>query len=1305
MDQIIITHRNGTTLKLNSKENISAIKKATQQVELLGLDVIDISVESAKKMNFYIGDKITVIGRDYTLNTPAKERKISESQFVYDMQFEGVQYDLLRATFNVNIDTTSNQIQDINGDGITGNIKMFLDVLIANANRVFGTGKWVLGTYPSNTKTLTLTFSDSDNCLSVLQNLCGEENFNTEFKIAIDGSGNRTINLGATGNNFTYTFQYGKGKGIYELTREKVSSSNIITRLNCFGSSKNIITPKYRASKLCLPTKTKSQSFLENTTAISTYGIWEGSKDFDDVYPHRTGTITSLGANVFEFIDSSMNFDLNEKNVDGSTKYLMEGASAKIKFNTGNLAGYEFEVNKYENSTKKFTITSQQDQNDYLFPSTTTSAFQFEIGDEYVITDIYMPQSYIDTAEAELATKGAAYLAKYSQPLVQYGLTLDSNFLKNQVGANASSNIVWVGDYIPIKDTDLEVDKTIRVKGFTRDLMLDYSYQLTIADLSISVSTITRVITGMDTIDKVIKINNLNDPARARRNWKDSQEVLNMVFDTEGDFYTDKIKPLSIETSMLSVSAKSMQFGLEGTIFQPNYLGAKNRVVYVGGVLSHYAILDSNNDPASWNITSGDFTMNSDTARYVYAKCSRSSTAASILFSETQITVDSDGAYYHFLIGILNSVDVNNTRALALMYGFTTVNGRFIKTGRIQSADGNTYFDLDAGEFKGVIKFTSGETVQQAIATAANNIQVGGRNLLIGSSNGIGWTSASGINPYISDSSFSVTAVSTEESQYIWSQYFTLKGNQIITLSFESKEDAIINTRDLYILPDNYGSIGLLTTEFSKNADWTKLTFVFTTPSSWGTGASVRLRFDHNGSTTGGAATIYARKIKLEIGNKASDWTAAPEDVDAVIATKAKHFTGTSNPVPPYTQGIDIWTNGTDLYKCAVTRASGSYVAGDFVKATGYDNTQTVIDGGIVTAGTLEVAGDSNILAGITGQNTGSTAVRMWAGASFASRNIAPFRVQQDGKVYMSNAEIAGKVTANSGSIGDWRISAGGIINDTTDSYIIGRQSGISGYSESRIGSSVLPPSSGLVIPAYITNTIENQFADNIALFIEAKHGYENKAIQATGDVVMTVGDAISSKLNYINLYVGSVNVIYIRNGLKIHSRNVSGATRALYLPTVTDIRDYLFISAFSVTSAAAVSSTTATVYYVAKGNGLFVGDAIKYSTSAYQTIVDIIRYESSSYDKITVETTLGIAVANGGTFTAIHEFSVEINISQDSIAVQNQIDVYPNGATFYDNNGGTFTSVAMGRGDIMKVLCFTRKNVMYYQLVHYKNA
>lgn len=726
MDQIIVTHVDGSTIKLQSKENGSQIIKATQNVQLLGNDTVDITVQSALKLNFYVGDKITIIGRDYTLNTPAREQKISEFHFVYDIQFEGLQYDLLRAAYSVNIDTTSNTIQDISGDSLTGDLKRFLDVLISNANRVFP-GKWVLGTYPTNTETRTETFSDTDTCLTVLQSLCSEDKYNTEFKINIISGGVRQLNIGATGKTFTYTFQYGKGKGIFDLTREKMSSTNIITRLNVFGGSNNIITSKYRASKLCLPNKTKAQSYLEDSTAIATYGIWEATKNFDDIFPSRVGTVSALGSNELKFIDSSLDFDLNAKDGSGNSLYLIAGTTAKIHFNTGNLAGYEFELTAYDHATKQFTLIPLTDENGYVFPSPTTAAFKIAVGDKYVITDIYLPQSYITAAEAKLQTAGQAYLTKYSKPRVQYSLTIDKFFLKDIAGEDASSNVIWIGDYIPILDTDIAVNATIRVSGFTRDLLDDYpNYQLTISDQTVNVTIITRVISDIKDLDNIVRINNLTDAGRARRNWLASQELLNMVFDTEGDYYSEKIKPLSIETTMLSVGAKSTQFGLIGTIFQPNYAGTKNRVVYTGGTLTHYAIVDSNGDPKVWNLTDGDITLGSDAAYYIYAKCSRTGSGGSIVFSTNKIIVDSDGAFYHFLLGVINSVDSTNARALALTYGFTTINGRFIRTGRIQSPDGATYFDLDAGEFKGNFKFTSGASVETSVInaqTAANNAQ------------------------------------------------------------------------------------------------------------------------------------------------------------------------------------------------------------------------------------------------------------------------------------------------------------------------------------------------------------------------------------------------------------------------------------------------------------------------------------------------------------------------------------------------------------------------------------------------------
>lgn len=171
----------------------------------------------------------------------------------------------------------------------------------------------------------------------------------------------------------------------------------------------------------------------------------------------------------------------------------------------------------------------------------------------------------------------------------------------------------------------------------------------------------------------------------------------------------------------------------------------------------------------------------------------------------------------------------------------------------------------------------------QAAQTAVNGVQVGGRNLLIGSSNGNGWGYETR-----NGTEFSINRASTGETGYIYSGYFQLQGNQVYTLSFESKEDAKITSRDLFILSNAYQSNNaILTWGFAKGVDWHKVIITFTTGSQFNGVSDVRLRIDHNGSSDGSSATIFVRNIKLEIGNKATDWTPAPEDVAQDASDKA----------------------------------------------------------------------------------------------------------------------------------------------------------------------------------------------------------------------------------------------------------------------------------------------------------------------------------------------------------------------------------------------------------------------------------
>lgn len=704
MEQIIVRHPDGTTALLTSRARKSGVTKAEQSITLLGADTVAITVKSATPLTFHLGDQIDVYGKTYTLNQLPGIKKTGNRNFEYTLTFEGVQYELIDVQFLLPDDTVL--------DSFTGDLEDFLGILIGNLTRVYP-GKWVLGVYPANTEYKTLTYTEK-NCLEVLQDLC--EQYSTEFEIT-QANGVRTLNIKTAGVNFPYTFRYGRTGGLYELTRQNINSKNVVTRLYVYGGSSNL-GDKYRYTRLCLPGKAKNASYIEDAAAIAAYGLKENTKIFDDIRPERYGEVTAAGSAYYAFKDATMNFDLNEKDSAGNTKWLIDGATAKVKFTTGNLAGYEFDIHKYDHATKEIQVVPFTDENGMKFPSETSAAFQFGVGDKYFFTDINLPDAYKTDAENKLLAEGNKAIAEYSQPQVQYGLSIDENFIRQFAGELTVVNLFAVGDYIPVEDEDIGVNKSVRITAFTRDLLREYKYNITLGD-SVTKTTITRVIEDLQKIDNVIEINDLADLSKARRNWKASQEVLANVFDPEGHYYSEKIKPLSIETTMLATGARSQQFVLQNTRFEPNYEGNPNTVKVVGGTLVHYTIAET---VKSWQLNTATFSnLVSGTVYYIYARCQKTGTAGNIVFDTVQRAVDGDPTYYYFLIGSLSSVitdtDGNRpARLIALTYGATTINGRFLATGRIQSGDGQTYFDLDAGEIGGNIKFRASDGTLKDVA-------------------------------------------------------------------------------------------------------------------------------------------------------------------------------------------------------------------------------------------------------------------------------------------------------------------------------------------------------------------------------------------------------------------------------------------------------------------------------------------------------------------------------------------------------------------------------------------------------------
>lgn len=1136
---IIITKPNGSRVPMESRATATAITAAKQTWALNAEDTIAITVVSPFPQSYGIGDVITVFGRDYRLNRLPKVCKTGMQEYQYDLEFEGIQYDLMRVTYDVNINTTNNQLQDIQGDSLTGDLKRFMEVLISNANRVFP-GKWTLGVCPETDGDNTLTFSESDNCLSVLQTLCSEDKFGVEFEIE-RVNGVYVINIKKTiGQTLPFVLEYGKGKGLYSISRENVSSSNIVTRLKVYGSTENI-TSKYRADRLCMFGKDKASSYIEKTDAVAKYGIFEGRKNFD-IKPTFTGKVSSVvDGDVLSFIDTSFPFDINAKNASGETLYLISGVSAKVHFNSGNLAGYEFEVHAYDHATHKFTLVKQTDDRGNVFPSETSPAFQIGKNDTYKVLDIAYSRDIEEAAEKKLAEEGNRYYDQNSQPKVQYSVNVTKTFIENKLAlSDGITNVFAPGDYLPIKDDEIGVDKSIRIKSFTRNVLDPYDYSLTISDTQTKGDITTRVISDLVDIDKVLTINNLKDPAQARANWRSSREVLNMVFDPEtGGYYKDKITPESVDTMMLSVGAKSMQFGLINTVFEPNFQGNPNLFKWKGGVLTHYTI-----DPdkaRSWVLADGTTALQQDVPYYIYAVCNRDNSAGTMSISATQHKVEESPNVYFFLIGILGSIDADTkVRAISLTYGFTTINGRFIKTGRIESADGTTYFDLDQSEIGGRIVFTQNgqEKTLEELGNEAmeskdfiNNTlpgildeikaQLDGQieqhfyqtnpsplSTAPGSEAGVpnsGWTDANTKENHLGDLYYNTTSGKVWRyvkiqwrpkpgyapgTFYVWQELQDSELAQAIAIANEALELGKEKNRIFTSTPVTPYDVGDLWVQGATgdimrcktaresgaftSSDWEKAS-KYTDDSA--------LKNFINGDFANAIDTMTEQidgKIEtwFQTSDPASNWTTDAEKakhvgdmwyksstkllkcyrktfrfvngsasvvyvwhtiedkkaIDAYDAASKAQDTAdgkrrvfVAQPYPPYDVG-DLWVDGKELRRCITARASGSWNTNDWVVAVYYDNTQTTIDGGIVTSGTIQVAGDNkSILAGITGNGTASDSIRFWAGASFENRKTAPFRVMQDGSVVMSKAQVEGVINAISGSIGGFRIQQGQI--------------------------------------------------------------------------------------------------------------------------------------------------------------------------------------------------------------------------------------------------------------------------------------
>ena len=706
------------------------VKSAVQNSSLMGDDNVQLSIISTDILSFSKGDKIVVDGEEYTIRTKVNREVLSDEHFVYDATFYGVMYELMKSLYrNTDADgkSTSHTFD------LTYSIRDFVKVLIYNVNRDYP-GLWQFDEEGCpDTEPRTIAFS-KNNCLQVLQKLCSDSEFKLEFLIT-QSDGVRTIHIGKFGSKVVPPggnefFEWGKGNGLYKLKEQKVDDKAIITRLWVEGGTNNIRS-NYRnySERLQLPYPKRlnlkehslsdgtvipagsemigisddNNRYLEDADLRDMIGSDEDAKTYDNIFPKRTGEVTSIVEdNINSFIDSTMDFDLNETDKKG-TKYLINGVSAKVTFTSGKLAGQEFELlakGGYEHESKKFTLIPYTDKRGLTIPTVETEAYRIQVGDKYKITDINLPESYEQNAEEELWYTAIEDFKPMTQARAQYQLTLDRSYFLDSLPTDSDTRVFRVGDYVPVKDVRLGIEKNIRIQKVSRNLLLEHDYTLTLSDIT-AISIQSQTVLDVREHEMIIENNRLRDFTKARRGWRTTEDLRSMVYDTDGYFDPDNIRPNSIDTNMLTVGSKSQQFILVDVVLQANVGGLGNRFNATSGKLVHLTIDDDK--IKTWDMGAAEFTMASNNGYYLFAKCAKNGSSGVWYLTQEQLRFEptDDPNNYYFQVGILSSLYTDDKfRDFATTYGFTRINGNTITTGRIVTSDGECYLDLDGNKFR-----------------------------------------------------------------------------------------------------------------------------------------------------------------------------------------------------------------------------------------------------------------------------------------------------------------------------------------------------------------------------------------------------------------------------------------------------------------------------------------------------------------------------------------------------------------------------------------------------------------------------
>ena len=374
-------------------------------------------------------------------------------------------------------------------------------------------------------------------------------------------------------------------------------------------------------------------------------------------------------------------------------------------------------------------------------------------------------------------------------------------------------------------------------------------------------------------------------------------------------------------------------------------------------------------------------------------------------------------------------------------------------------------------------------------------------------------------------------------------------------------------------------------------------------------------------STVSAESTI--EWIKLEKGNKPTDWSPAPEDVwDTMVDL-----------------GI-IDKNAAAINEAE--KANIKYINGIFSKGADYSG-ETGIVKNTITTGALTVGNTLGGNAGINGAGLDGKSIRFFAGKPYSQKEQAPFRVDDNGELWATNAHISGQVNATSGQIGQFYIN-------TEENEKRGRiYAGSSDTSEIEIGNRGIIVDSRSSFDGLFASFGDFNAAVGVNTYIAQKIEYTGRSYNRIGSYIKIRPNHISSDNALAQLIDGNISSIGKR---AIYDDGYIGVAD---LNTIVDNIKYTHMFVFT-----GVTTDFRTVYL-----------------PNAQQINQIVGVNNASFELTII---------------------MSIHVEGRSIRIQGV-----NGGALLDNNGNwhagnNFGYMDMGKGDILKLRYY---NSHYYMTGH----